>query len=395
MANDIDISDSLSRVLNSLAGKGLSQAETHEQRANLVMLASDFNGSSVPAVEKVIKSMGEISDYGSRWTMAKMIANAALKNPAVAATVVDALYNNFAKTGDAGMRRMASDLLRDIGIANEPQAVRAASSISLLLEGEKDTSAKIAQKNALMTLGMAYEAAAPLAVCAIGQAMANEQSPWLRILLSGDLRDIGLKHASQSGAVIRRHNAATLMEKDGLTGQHYAQNMAEVALRNRGIVTEAISALSEGFRVSKDVIAVSGFARALTSLGQQHPAAVINEMSSLLENGLPKDHRRMIVIGLADLAQLGGVPTSAAETVLLRALPQEDEAYNRRIIINGLMTAASHGNNDGERVKDALKRYQPQEKDPETLKLVDKSLRSLGYVRPFVSNVLSFQPGQA
>lgn len=395
MANDNDLNDSLSRVLNSLAGKGLSQAETSEQRANLVVLAKDFNGTSGPTVEKVIQSLSMVSDYGSRWIMAKMMRDAALKNPDVAATVADALYNHFAKTGDAGMRQMASGLLRDIGISNESVAVRAASSIALLLENEKDMPAKIAQKNALMTLAMTYEAAAPIAVCAIGQAMANEPTPGFRIQLSGDLREAGMKYASQSGAVIKRHSAAVLKEKDGLAGQHYAQNMSEVALRNRGIVTEAITALSEGFRISRDVVAVSGFARALTALGQQHPAAVINEMSTLIEDGLQKDHRRMLVIGLSDLAQLGGVPTSAAESVLLRALPQEPDAYNRRIIINGLMTAASHGNDDGERVKDALKRYLPQEKDPETLKLVDKSLRSLGYVRPFVSNVLSFQPGQA
>ena len=242
---------------------------------------------------------------------------------------------------------------------------------------------------------MKYEHVSPVANEYIGKALLAEEDPHARIMISADLRTLGTTYPTQASSAMRRIAKAAESETDLLTAQHYAHDIAAIALQHPSTAAQAVETLSAGFRTGKDVATLSSYAHSLSLLGEKHPAPVIVEMAGLLEEGLGNDQRRMIFVSLKDMADAGGVTTAASVETLKNALGKEDVPFNRRLIVEGLMTGVRAEASETDDVKETLKAHLANEKDPETYKHVERHLRSLGYVKPFAGNVLSFQPKMA
>lgn len=386
---------SLSATLNRLSQKGLTITERDEERRNLAAYAANFNNVSAPTAQKLWDALPNITDYGARWIAAKMLRDAGLKNEAEGEIALAALTVTFVENSDPGSRQMVSGLIRDIGIQHDGLAVQATVGLSMLLGKETDQGARFAEKNALMSLAMKYEHVSPVASEYIGKALLADDDPQARIMISGDLRALGTTYPTQATSAMRRIAKAAEQETDMLTAQHFAHDIAAIALQHPSTAAEAVETLSAGFRAGKDVATLSGYAHALSLIGEKHPAPVIAEMAGLLEEGLGNDQRRMLFVSLKDLADTGGVTTTASVETLKTALGKEEVPFNRRLIVEGLMTGVRAETSEGEAVKETLKAHLENEKDPETYKHVERHLRSLGYVKPFAGNVVSFQPKMA
>lgn len=386
---------SLSETLNRLSQKSLTISERDAERRNLAAIAAGFNGVSHPAAQKLQDALPGLADYGARWIAAKMLRDAGLKNEGEAEIALAALVTTFYEDKDPGSRQMASGLIRDLGIRHESLAVQAAVGISMLMGKEKDSGARFAEKNALMALGLKYEQVSPVAVEYVGKALLAEEDPLARALISAELRALGAEHGSQAAAAIRRIAKAGQQETDVLAAQHYAHDIAAIALQHPAAVPEAIAALAEGFRTATDAASLSGWSNALVMIGQKHPAPAVAALAELLEEHPGRDQRRMLYVAFKDMAGDGGDITAACVSALKSALRTEDTPFNRRLLIEGLMTGVRAEPGEGDGVRTALKEHLDAEKDPETWRFTERHLRSLGYVRPFAGNVAAFQPRTA
>lgn len=386
---------SLSATLNRLSQKGLSLSERDEERRNLAAFAANFNDVSAPTAQKLWDALPDITDYGARWITAKMLRDAGLKSEEEGEIALLALTSTFIDNSDPGSRQMASGLIRDLGVKHEGLAVQAAVGLSMLLSREDDQSARFAEKNALMALAMKYEHVSPVASEYIGKALLAENDAQARIMISGDLRTLGTAYPTQASSAMRRIATAADKETDEVTAQHYAHDIAGIALHHPSTAAQAVETLSAGFRAGTNILTLSGYAHSLALIGAKHPAPVIAEMAGLLEEGLGSDQRRMLFVSLKDLADTGGVTSSASVATLKNALAREDVPFNRRLIVEGLMTGVRAEASETEGVKETLKAHLSNEKDPETYKHVERHLRSLGYVKPFAGNVVGFQPKMA
>jgi len=66
---------------------------------------------------------------------------------------------------------------------------------------------------------------------------------------------------------------------------------------------------------------------------------------------------------------------------LMSALPEEKSPYNRRLMVQGLMTAVCN-KADEKPVLELFKEEFKRERDKETRELLDRSLRHLGFITP-------------
>jgi hypothetical protein len=383
----------LSDVLNKLTRRGsLTISDVAAERQKLADMALSFNGASTPVAEKLAEALPGMTDYGSRWIAARMLKETGLKDEKQGEFALDTLASALATEKDSGSRHMLAALIRDIGVAHEALAVPAAAAISSALGREKDAYAHSAEKQSLMTLGMKYEAAGAVATAGVSKALLEETDSYMRIMHANNLRDLGLKYASQSGAAVTSLAKALAKESDTGPLRQIAQNIARISDKNPATVPQAVSALTAGVVRAQTSDAVAANSTALMSIGEKHPLPVIVAMekdyAAFREEGLAnKDKRRNYICDLSRLAGLGATEALACSKVLLNALNGEPEAHHRRLIIGGLMTCARSGIDETE-IREGLKTQLNGERDRETRDTLERSLRSLGYVKPY-RNVLT------
>ncbi len=379
-------------TLNRLAQKSLTITEREEARKDLAAYANSFNGASTPAAQQLADALPKITDYGSRWITAKLLRDAAVKDAKVlSGNTIAILFGAFATDTDAGMRYMASGLIRDIGLAHPSQTVTAAGTIGLLLNRETDDYARSYQKGAILQLGLASEGAARLAIDAIGDLMLNEKDSFVRVDYAQSLGSLGTKHASRSVAAVVRLGDAAANETDGFAAHKIAENITNIALYNASAFHAALDALAKGFAKGGRIEALSGNANGLARLAEKHPAAVAVVLENQLEGESTRDQRRLSILNLKYIAALDTTGANIAAPILLNALSKETDPLYRRHIVDGLLTATTN-NADPAPVLDALKNQQQSEKDPETRDAIDHAMRRFGYVRPFTKNGTQPQP---
>ncbi|HYD19354.1 MAG TPA: hypothetical protein VEF76_12835 [Patescibacteria group bacterium] len=378
-------------TLNRLAQKDATVTERETARGELAAFAGSFNAASSPTAQALVEALPFITDYGSRWIAARMLRDAALKDPELfGGRTPQILYNTFAGS-DAGSRYMVAGLIRDIGFAQDRQAVPAAAAIATLLATETDAYAKSYQKDALLGLALKNEATASIAVDAIAKLIVTETDSYARVAAAQNLGQLGATYPSQATAAIKALQAAALHETDGLAAHKIAENIASIALTHTSAVPVALTALQAGFAKGGRIESLSGNANALARLAVKHPAAVATILDKQLQEGGTRDQRRLAILNLKTIAQQDHTGAAIATPVLLDALKRETEPLYRRHIADGLM-AAVENRIEPKPVLAAFKAAQEKETDRETRDHFDRAMRRLGYVRPYAANVLKLQP---
>ena len=233
---------------------------------------------------------------------------------------------------------MACGQMRELAIAYEPLSGVAAAAIALHLMNEKDDYSRNTQKNALLSIGMAYEAAAPTAVSFIGNLLATEKDPEARMIIATNLQEIAGKYPSQAKTVITLLSKAAETEENKNAARKYAQDIGMIGFTNPGATGFAITTLSQGFKRGGGAETVAAWSHNLLLLGLNHPLAVIAEIDKDMK-GYDENQRRMSAVSLTRLADIGHAEATAASTILMNALPEEKSPYNRRLMVQGLMTA--------------------------------------------------------
>lgn len=370
----------LSEILNKLAKRGLGVLELETERNALAAASKTFNGAAATVITKIADALPDVTDNGSRWIMARMLRDLGLKNETDAETALKTLVTCFQSEKDAGTRAMACGQMREIALAYEPLSGMAAAAIALHLMAEKDAYARNTQKNALLSIGMAYEAAAPTTVSFIGNMLATENDPASRMTLSTNLQEIAAKYPSQAKAVIAQLSK-TAEEDDNKDAQRkYAQDIGMIGFTNPGATALSIAALAEGFKRGGTVETTAAYSHNLLLLGLNHPMAVIAEIDSGMKN-YDENQRRMSAVSLTRLADIGKPEATASAAVMMAALKDEDSSYNRRLLVQGLMTAVRNKADEAQ-VLELFKREFKRERDKETRELLDRSLRHLGFITP-------------
>jgi hypothetical protein len=367
----------LSQILNNLAARGLGITELETQRNALAAASKSFNGAATNVIGKIADALPQVNDYGSRWIMARMLRDLGLKNETDADTALKTLVTCFQNEKDSGTRAMACGQMRDLAIAYEPLSGVAAAAIALHLMAEKDPYSKNSIKNALLSIGMAFEAAAPTAVSFIGGELATEKDPAVRMMISSSLQDIASKHPSQAKAVIGLLVKAAATEDNNDAARKYAQDIAACGTGNNALVMDA---LSKGFREAKNIEVAAAYSHCQLQIGLKHPMPVIADIEKGWKD-FNSDQRRMATLNLSRLGDLGFAEATASSAVLTAALSGETSSYNRKAIINGLMTCVRN-KADETPVRELLKTEYEAEKDKETRELLSRSLRHLGYLTP-------------
>lgn len=385
---------SLGDVLNKLASlRAFGGDDLAAEREKLAKMSENFNASCAPAAEKLAEALPKIRDYGSRWIAARMLRDTGLVDEKKGAFALGPLGDALAAEKDAGLRYMLSDLLRDIGLKHESLAPSAATAIAKTLGAETDNYAVSSEAAALMALGLKYESAAGIAMAGVAKVLETRTDPSARILYSGKLRNLGLARGSQGEAAITALSQAAEKETDFSALRQMTQHIAAVALKHDGLAERTIKTLAAGVKHATKNDGVSAYNYALSLMGEQHPLPVIAAIAKDYDGfkgDCGADKRRQSICTLSGLADKGPMDAGETSRVLMKALKDEPVAHHRRMILDGLMTCI-HNGVDERVVLKGLKEHLPQERDRETLDKLDRSLRSLGYIRP-VTNSLVLAP---
>jgi hypothetical protein len=200
------------------------------------------------------------------------------------------------------------------------------------------------------------------------------------MIISSNLQDVATKYPSQAKAVIAQLSKTGETEDDKDAARKYAQDIGLIGFTNPGATALAIGALSQGFKRGGGVETLAAYSNNLLLLGLSHPLAVITEIDSGMK-GYDENQRRMSAVSLTRLADIGHAEATAASTVLMNALPEEKTPYNRRLMVQALMTAVRN-KADEKPVLELFKQEYKGERDKETRELLDRSMRHLGYITP-------------
>ena len=380
----------LSTILNKLTNsRAMSQSDVAGERAQLSAMSLDFNTASPPVAEKLAQTLPQLFDYGSRWIAARMLRDTGLVDETKGAFALTALCTAMTAEKDAGSRYMLAALVRDLGLKHESLSGAATTAIADCLGQEKDPYSRSAEKNSMMAVGMKYEAAGAAAVAGAAKGLREDADPYARILFAGDLRDLAEKWPSQAAAVFDALINAAQEEKDIPAMRHIARHISTLAADNPASIPAAVTALSAGIARETRNEAISAYSHALMTIGALQPMPVIAAIGADyagFKGVAGKDKRRMAICNLASLGDAGSAEAEAASKILQSALPDEPQAHYRRLIVTGLLTCARNGI-DTTDIKEAMKDQLTREKDRETRDTLDRSLRSLGYVRPYTTVV--------
>lgn len=370
----------LSETLNALSTKTPKTiSEIEGARKNFAAAVASFNGAAAPAVAQLTKALPRMSDYGSRWIAAKMLRDIALKDKTQAQDALFSLIDMQTQSKSGDTRYMLAGLIRDIGLTDKMLSIGAAAAIANALRAEKDGYAQGACRNALMGLALAHEAAAPIAVASFSAMLTAEPETLGRVSWSADLARVGTAYASQAASVVAELCKAAQNETQGAAATRYARDISTLALTHGQATAHAVDGLAQALQNASGFDTAGGYAFGLQQIGARHPMPVIVAMETALQKISTEnaDKRRMCLSTLGGLAVLGSDAAHACGTVLQGALNTEKDAYNRRLVINGLADCALNGA-PADKISTALAQHLTTERDRETRALVQKTLRRLG-----------------
>jgi hypothetical protein len=374
----------LSSVLNKITGGALSFSEMEGPRRELAGISSDFSTASAAAAEKLAKSLPSIKDYGSRWIAARMLRDIALKDETQGDVALIAICSTLSREKDAGLRYMLCDLLRDLGLKHENLAVPAAVAIAEAAGSEKDIPALMSEKTALLALGLKYEAAAPVALAGLGKMLQNADAPHTCIRLSSGLRDIALQHPSLAPGVIGAMADATAQGSDPMTVQQVARHMTDIARSAADTLPQVVDIAGARAALATKSENIFAWTNVLHHLGAADPMLVITALKEGLASPAVLSHadkRRAYICNLSHLAENGKTESGLCSGALLKVLKEEPDAHHRRLVIGGLMNCVRNRINP-KAIRQGLKDQLRRERDRETKDMLERALRSLGYICP-------------
>lgn len=385
----------LGDILNKLANpRCLSGSDIAGEREKLAAISQNFNAALQPTAEQLAAALPKINDYGSRWITARMLRDTGLVNETKGKFALSPLCEAMASSKDAGMRYMIADLVRDLGVRHDSLAPAAAAAIAKTFVAETDAFSKNSQAGALMQLALKNEAAAPAALAAIAQALHEEETPARRIRLACRLRDLGRAWPSQAEAALKALTQAAEKETDFPVLGQMTQHVAAVALANEKAAEGAIRALAAGVRRETKSDGIAAYCYGLSLIAATHAlpviAAIAKDYEGFKGDG-GADKRRMSIVTLTGLSGKGPMECGESARVLMKALSGESDAFHRRLIYKGLMECVRNGVESGP-VRECLKQHLPDERDREGMETLERSLRSLGYIRPVANSLILAAP---
>ncbi len=354
-------------------------------RDTLQAIGKSFdNASLLPAVKKLAQALPEITDYTSRYTTVKLIADIGSKNDKAAIEAAFAIATFMRQEKDSGLRYMTGNALRDMTIAQPAAAKIATSAIADTLLSEKDSYAQRALELSLVALSGINTASRDMTLATLGQSLLQQPDTLGRSLTSGLMADIGTTSAEAAQHSVALLSYALHKETTPQVANRLAQDIAGIAQTQPAVLPQAVETMISVIQNNKAGKPEKTFAaaHALRLLGDMAPAFVATEIAAATKTPAQTEtQRRIYILALGTLAGQNEDAAQTAGKTLLESLKAGDSPLNRRHSIKGIM-AAVHNGFDSKTTGQKLFAHLEGERDRETREEIMRALVKTNHPLP-------------
>jgi len=359
--------------------------QTTVLRDTLRALGHSFdNASLVPAAQKLAQALPDITDYTSRFTTMKLLADIGSKNDKAAVDAAFALSEFMRQEKDSGLRYMTGNALRDMTLAQPNIAQIAVVAIADTLLSEKDSYAQRALELSLVSLSGIDTPSRDVALATLGQSLLQQPDTLGRSLTSGLMADIGRTSEEAAQHSVALLSYALHKEATPQVAARMAQDIAGIAQAHPSVLPQAAETMISviGNNTTDRPEKTFAAAHALRLLGDMAPDHVATEIAKAVKvPAQTETQRRIYILALGTLA---GQSKDAAQTTgntLIEVLKTEDSPLNRRHSIKGIM-AAVHNGFDSKTAGQKLFTHLEGERDRETREEITRALIKTNHPLP-------------